>query len=234
VRRAYTACATLRDRGIATSTSIRQSGARDTDKQRFAIDFVRPDRFRVETAKMTVGPEDEWFSWWILRDGERVLLSSGSYSKDPVSPDEFVARLGRLLVIPGLLVPCPAELDPLPTNDTAALLGLMTLGAQECHVVRGTCAAGFERTLWVDTVGLVRRCDEVFHVDEAWRERMRTRTEEKLRLATPEQATEIRRSLEFFSRPSEPYSTETTVLFDPEPDAAIEAARFAVPDSRTR
>ena len=235
VRSAYRSCVTLRDAGTETSVHV-PPGPQGTQKAVFSLEFLRPDRFRLEIAKVTVGPEDEWERSLALWNEEGIRehwphLPGGLRSRSP--GEDLLGSFGPNLGVPALLVPCPPDRDPLPAAESAELLGLATLAGRECFVVRGVCANGAQRTFWIDRErALVRRCDEVFFFDEAWRRKMRARLEEDLRGAnTPDEHAATERALEHFSKRMEPYRTETTLLFEPELDVVIPAERFATPEA---
>jgi hypothetical protein len=232
VRTVYSDCRSVRNRGSETKVTVRASGERRTDLSSFSLDFMRPDRVRLETVDHEVGPESEWRRalYLVNEDGARSRYPVGHFLR-PWAPAELFGALALLHVVPGLLVPCPPDRDPLPMPDSARLAGTSRLAGRECFVVDGTVGRGFERRLWIDCGHyLVRRCEDVFVFDDAWYAKMRAESEERLRnLPLDEDPSELRRTLEHFSKPHEPYRAETTRLFEPELDVEIPLERFATP-----
>jgi hypothetical protein len=141
---------------------------------------------------------------------------------------ELLGGLWLSFVVPGLLV---RGAEGEPTLADATLLGLATHDGFPCYLVRGTCSNDSQRTLWIDReLGCIRRCDDVHEFDAAWRARMRMQTEERLRQPlSPEEREACEHVLELFSKPAEPYRTETTLLFAPEFDVELSPELFATP-----
>jgi len=234
VRAVYSSCCSLGDRGCETQVAVRDSGARTTDVSSFSLEFVRPDRFRLESVHHEVGPQSEWRrTVHLLNDAGARSYSPSGNSLRSWDRGELLATNALLYIVPGLLVPCRPDLDPLPTSESAQLAGTSSLAGRECFLLEGTVARGFQRRLWIDReLYLVRRCDDVFVFDEAWYAKMRAESEDRLRKLPPgEDPSAVRFALEHFSKPLEPYRTETTRLFEPELNAAIPAERFATPEA---
>jgi hypothetical protein len=237
VRAVYTGCRSIRDHGSETTVTVRDSGERSTDVSSFSLEFVRPDRFRLDTVDHEVGPESEWLRTVHLlnEDGARSRFAVGPFLR-PWIPAELFAMLALQHVVPGLFVPCRLDRDPIPTPDSARIAGMSMLAERECFLLDGTVAQGFQRRLWIDReLYLVRRCDDVFVFDEAWYAKMRAESEDRLRKLPPgEDPSAVRFALELFSKRLEPYRTETTRFFEPELNAAIPAERFATPEAWRR
>ena len=231
-RAVYSSCSSFRDRCSCTAVMIRDSGERDTKLSSFTLDFVRPDRFRLESVEHGVGPEDEWpRTLNLMNEGGARSGRSGDKQLRRWERAEIPSWLKLHCVTPGLLVaPTRPEWDPLP-GPRVHLLGMSTHEDRECFLVAGKVETGFQRTLWIDRERyLVRRCDDIEVFDEARRAHLRADIERQLRWL-PSGEVAARRHLESILRnPLETFRSEVTWLFEPELDPAIPEERFATPD----
>jgi len=233
VRHVYGNCARLRDRGTQTRVRVPRRASLPTKKQTFELAFVRPDRFRLVTAEVSVASEEEWERTLYLWNDE-VIRANIRYlpggKKLFASGNELLGSFSIAIVAAALLVPVVNERDPLPQRDVS-LLGLAEHEGRACYVVHGLCWNDTKRTLWIDRErSCILRCDDVHEFDAAWNAKMRAQSEERLRQAlSPEERAACEHALEMFSKPAEPYRTEITQLFAPEFDVELAPELFATP-----
>jgi hypothetical protein len=242
VRRAYGSCRSYKDTGLVTTVFIHDmpSRRRHTDKKPFATAFVRPERFRFEYAETESEFEDElehililWNgeglrSWWTIQPG---ILTHESF-RDAVGQAAGVSG-GSSCLAPCLLLPGGGDRDPLPTDESTAILGTELVGGHDCFVLRGRLVRGDERTLWIGrSDSLIRRVEESRVFDESWRLAMLAEAQERMTQPMSDEDRKVTdQTIQHFSKPLEPFRTEETITYEPEVDVLVPDDRFATPDS---